>query len=90
MPASTAQRRRLELHTLDAPDLLVRVLLVLRRRGCVVVAVDYRASDRHRPGHFAVTVDAPARTGHSLDAWLENVVGVTAVHGSGQIALAAA
>jgi acetolactate synthase regulatory subunit len=70
-------RARLEVR--DAPDVLVRVLTTLRRRGCEVVAVDYRVGDRHRSGRLSVDFTPPGRREHAVAAWLGNLVDVTAV-----------
>jgi acetolactate synthase regulatory subunit len=72
-------RRRLELHVADGGDVLLRVLIVLRRRGCAVTHVDYAAADRHRPGHLVIGVEAPAGRAHRVDRWLANLVEVIAV-----------
>ena len=58
---------------------LVRVLTVLRRRGCSISHVDYAAGDRHRRGHLHVTVAAPRAHAHRVATWVENLVDVTAV-----------
>ena len=63
----------------DAPDVLVRVLTTLRRRGCAVVAVDYRVSDRHREGWLAVDYTPPPRSEQAVAAWLGNLVDVLEV-----------
>jgi acetolactate synthase regulatory subunit len=71
---------RIVLDTNPEPDVLVRVLTVLRRRGCRIVAVDFHEADQHGPGRFEVTVRAPARIGHRLEAWLSGLVDVRAAH----------
>lgn len=76
-PVSLHRRAILEVH--DAPDVLVRVLTTLRRRGCRIVAVDYRTGDRHRDGRLAVDYAPPPRCEHSVAAWLANLVDVIAV-----------
>ena len=70
---------RAELEVRDAPDVLVRVLTTLRRRGCAVVAVDYRVGDRHRCGRLCVDFTPPRSHQHAVAAWLTNLVDVTAV-----------
>jgi acetolactate synthase regulatory subunit len=81
LPASAAARpRRYELETTAREDVLVRVLTVLRRRGCRIVAVDFHEADLHRPGRFELTVDAPPRIEHALESWLLGLVDVLAVH----------
>ena len=59
--------------------MLVRALALLRRRGCRIVAVDFHEADRHGPGRFDVCVEAPARTGHRIEAWLSALVDVVEV-----------
>jgi acetolactate synthase regulatory subunit len=72
-------RRRLALRVTDSQDVLLRILIVLRRRGCTVTHVDYAAADRHRPGHLVIGVEAPAGRAHCVDRWLANLVEVIAV-----------
>jgi acetolactate synthase regulatory subunit len=74
-----AHRSGLSLTTRAESDVVVRVLMLLRRRGCTVVAVNYRRPDRHGPGRFEVTVEAPPRVGHRLEDWLRGLVDVVAV-----------
>ena len=74
-----ATHRRAAIEIGDAPDALVRVLTLLRRRGCSVLAVDYRAGDRHRGGWLSVDYAPPPRCEHTVAAWLGNLVDVTAV-----------
>ena len=71
--------RRATLEVADAPDVLVRVLTTLRRRGCRVLAVDYRVGDRHRVGWLSVDYAPPRRCEHAIAAWLRNLVDVVAV-----------
>ena len=73
------RRRRFLLETTPAPDVPVRVLMMLRRRGCHIVAVDFVRADLHRPGHLAITLEAPPRVGHRLEEWLRSLVDVLAV-----------
>jgi acetolactate synthase regulatory subunit len=63
----------------DDPNALLRVLGVLRRRGCLITHVDYRAADRHGPGWLTIGVEPPRGRGHSLEAWVGNLVDVAAV-----------
>jgi acetolactate synthase regulatory subunit len=72
-------RQRLALHVTDNRDVLLRVLIVLRRRGCTVTHVDYAAADRHGPGHLVIGVEAPAGRPRRVDRWLANLVEVIAV-----------
>jgi acetolactate synthase regulatory subunit len=69
----------LEIELGDDDATLVRVLTVLRRRGCVIRRVDFEADDPHRPGHLTVAVQAPASHAHCVAAWVENLVDVRAV-----------
>jgi acetolactate synthase regulatory subunit len=80
-PQTTAQarRRRLSLATAGDRDVLLRVLTVLRRRRFQVLSVEFRAGDRHAPPVLELSVEAPTRTGHQLEAWLSNIVGVVSV-----------
>jgi acetolactate synthase regulatory subunit len=77
--APTLRSRRYVLETNTEPDVLLRVLTLLRRRGCRIVAVDFHETDQHGPGRFEVSVRAPARIGHRLEAWLTGLVDVVAV-----------
>ena len=74
-----AQRCRLSLTTGAESDVVLRVLVLLRRRGCSVVAVNFRRADRHGPGCFEVSVEAPSRIRHRLEEWLMGLVDVLAV-----------
>jgi acetolactate synthase regulatory subunit len=69
----------LEIDLDDDPSALVRVLTILRRRGCAIRSVDYAAGDRHRPGHLTVAVLAPRSHAHCVGAWLQNAVHVRGV-----------
>jgi acetolactate synthase regulatory subunit len=60
----------------DAPDAVVRVLAMLRRRGCVIRAVDFARGDHHRPGRLVIGLQPPPRHGHCIAPWLENLVDV--------------
>jgi acetolactate synthase regulatory subunit len=71
--------RRLELASTGEPDVLPRVLTWLRRHGCALTRVEYHAADRHGPGRFVVTVEAPRRHADRLACGLANLVGVTDV-----------
>jgi acetolactate synthase regulatory subunit len=77
--APIGRERRLALRTTGDPDVLLRVLTVLRRRGFAVRAVEFRAGDRHAPTRLDVCVESPTRLGHQLEPWLLNVVGVVGV-----------
>jgi acetolactate synthase regulatory subunit len=71
--------QHLSLAIADSPDVLVRVLTTLRRRGCAVVSVEYHAGDRHRDGRLEVGYEPPARCARAVPAWLANLVDVVAV-----------
>jgi acetolactate synthase regulatory subunit len=71
--------RRLALDVGTARDVLVRVLALLRRRQCRIVAVHFQEADRHRPGRFELTILAPRRTVDRVDAWLAGLVDVYSV-----------
>jgi acetolactate synthase regulatory subunit len=75
----TAVRRRFALEVGTAPNVLVRVLALLRRRQCRVVAVQFHEADRHGPGRFELTVLAPPRAVDRVEAWLGGLVDVYAV-----------
>ncbi len=63
----------------DAPDAITRVLTTLRRRSCVVVAIDFWAGDRHRPGRLTIEYEPPPRCAGAVPAWLGNLVDVLEV-----------
>ncbi len=73
------RERRVTIETTGDPDVLLRVLVVLRRRGFVARAVEFRAGDLHAPPRLDLTVASSSRLQHQLAAWLGNVVGVLAV-----------
>ena len=77
--AAAARPRRLAIETTGREDVVVRALTLLRRRGCRILAVDFHAADRHRPGRFEVTVDAPPRTASQIEEWLMGLIDVTRV-----------
>jgi acetolactate synthase regulatory subunit len=77
--AAAARPRRLAIETTGTEDVVVRALTLLRRRGCRILAVDYHAGDRHGPGRFDVTLDAPPRTGNQIEEWLMGLIDVTGV-----------
>jgi acetolactate synthase regulatory subunit len=77
---AAARPRRFGLETTGRDDVLVRVLTLLRRRGCRIVAVDFHEADRHGPERFALAIEAPARVEHAVDSWLAGLVDVLAVH----------
>ena len=77
---AAARPRRFGLETTGRDDVLVRVLTLLRRRGCRIVSLDFHEADRHRPERFELAIDAPARIEHSLESWLTGLVDVVSVH----------
>ena len=77
--APIGRERRLSLQTTGDADVLLRVLVVLRRRGFAVRACEFRAGDRHAPARLVLCVESPTRAGSQLRAWLMNVVGVVGV-----------
>jgi acetolactate synthase regulatory subunit len=77
-------RRRVALDVGRAPDVLVRVLTLLRRRQCRIVAVEFRETDHHGPGRFDVTIVAPARTADRVTEWLLGLVDVHEVSDPGR------
>ncbi len=77
--ATVAGAHHLRVHTSGEPDVLVRVLCALRRRGGTIVSVDYAGADRHAPERFRVGVLAPRRSAGQLAAWLRNLIGVLEV-----------
>jgi acetolactate synthase regulatory subunit len=77
--ASHGRRRRLALSTTGDPDVLLRVLMLLRRRGYNVLRVEYEHGDVHRSTVFELSVESSRRTAPQLEAWLANVVGVLTV-----------
>jgi acetolactate synthase regulatory subunit len=78
----------LEVH--DGPDVLVRVLTLLRRRRCEITHVEYLARDRHHPGRLVVSIDPPRAHAHCVEAWLRNLVDVADVHAHAHTAASAA
>jgi acetolactate synthase regulatory subunit len=71
--------RRLAVATTGRDDVLVRVLTLLRRRRCRIVAVDFRDADAHGPGRFELTVEVPPRANSTVERWLLALVDVVAV-----------
>jgi acetolactate synthase regulatory subunit len=79
LAAGAARPRRYTLRTTGRGEVLVRALALLRRRGCRIVAVDFREADRHGPGRFDISVEPPPRTEHRIEAWLGALVDVVEV-----------
>jgi acetolactate synthase regulatory subunit len=77
--AGLGRERRLRIDVAGDPDVLLRVMVVLRRRGFLVRSVEFRAGDHHAPPRLHMTVAPRTRLDHQLAAWLGNVVGVVAV-----------
>jgi acetolactate synthase regulatory subunit len=75
--------RQLALETTGRPDALIRILTVLRRRGCRVTAIHFREADRHAPERLEVTVETPARVDHCIEHWLAALVDVLDVREAG-------
>ena len=71
--------RRLRIDIAGDPDVLLRVMVVLRRRGFLVRSVEFRAGDHHAPPRLHMTVAPRTRLDHQLAAWVGNVVGVVSV-----------
>lgn len=78
----------LEVH--DGPDVLVRVLTLLRRRRCEITHVEYLARDRHHPGRLVVGIVPPRAHAHCVEAWLRNLVDVADVQAHAHMAASAA
>jgi acetolactate synthase regulatory subunit len=76
---SRARPLRLEIETIGRDEVLVRVLTLLRRRGCRIVSVDFHEGDQHGPQRLELAVDAPVRIEHALENWLLALVDVLAV-----------
>lgn len=71
-----ADRRRATIEVREGSDVLVRILVTLRRRGCRVISVDYHMGDRHRGGWLTVSYTPPPRHAHAVRGWLANLVDV--------------
>jgi acetolactate synthase regulatory subunit len=71
--------RRYELSTTGNSDVLMRVIGLVRRRCGEVVALEFRAGDRHRPPVLDVAVAIDRHHGSTLAARLAGLVDVTAV-----------
>jgi acetolactate synthase regulatory subunit len=82
-PVAPAVRpRRFALTTTGGGDVLVRVLCLLRRRGCRIVAVDFHDGDRHAPERLELSVIAPVRVEDRLESWLLGLIDVLEVRAS--------
>ena len=74
--------KKLSLELDGSPDAIVRVLMVLRRRQCRVLSVEYVASDRHLPGPSGDRRGGPASHAHCVEGWLGQLVDVRSVEGA--------
>ena len=63
----------LELTVKDAPGVLERVVGAVRSRQCQIVALQFHAGDRHRPGRVEITLDAPTRAVNLAAARLQKL-----------------
>jgi acetolactate synthase regulatory subunit len=70
---------RVSVLTTGSPDALVRILMLLRRRGCTLLSVEYSYGDQHRPGRLELALRTQPRTGHRVVAWLQQLVEVQRV-----------
>lgn len=77
--ASPGLRQTWTIQLTGAGDALVRVLVVLRRRRCQIVSVDYSCGDRHRSGQLVVSVVPPPAHAHCVASWIAALVEVEAV-----------
>lgn len=84
-PQRVLVRRTLALDVRPAPDVLVRVLTTLRRRGCEITRVDYLARDHHGPGRLVIGIEAPAERAHCVEPWVANLVDVVAIRDPGAL-----
>jgi acetolactate synthase regulatory subunit len=71
--------KKLSLELNESADAIVRVLMVLRRRQCRVLTVEFVAGDRHYHGRLEIGVAAPASHAHCLEDWLGQLVDVRSV-----------
>ena len=60
-------------------DVLLRVVTLLRRRGCDIRTLTFSAEDPHRAGRLEVTLGVRDRQARALPAWLANLVEITSV-----------
>jgi acetolactate synthase regulatory subunit len=75
--------KKLFLELDDSADAIVRVLMVLRRRRCRVLSVEFVAGDRHYEGRLEIGVAAPAAHAHCVESWLGQLVDVRRVESAG-------
>jgi acetolactate synthase regulatory subunit len=69
----------LTLELCPSADVVVRVLMMLRRRGCTITSIDYAVGDHHFAGRLRIGLRAPARRAHCVEHWVANLVDVVAV-----------
>jgi hypothetical protein len=65
----------LDLNVVDSEAVVARVLTILCRRRCRLLKVDYTVSG-HGRGRLIVEYTPPPRHGHSVAAWVGNLVEV--------------
>jgi acetolactate synthase small subunit len=73
------QHRHFDLQFSGHSDVLLRVVSLLRRRGCEIRSLSFSAGDPHREGRLEVTLDVRDRQATALPAWLANLVEITSV-----------
>jgi len=54
----------------DDPAALIRLLVMLRRRRCAVLEIQFQARDLHRPGHLTLCVQPSIGATHTVATWL--------------------
>ena len=65
---------------LDArPDVLPRVVNLVRRRGCEIVSLQFAQGDCHRPGRLELAVRVDERHARPMAHWLGALVDVRSV-----------
>ena len=79
VPSPVATDRLMSVDVRPAPDVVVRILVLLRRRRCAVTSVDVRAADRHRPGRLLIGFDAPSGHADRVAQWVGALVDVLEV-----------
>ncbi|HVL94428.1 MAG TPA: hypothetical protein VM266_01070 [Solirubrobacteraceae bacterium] len=68
--------RHFSLDVEDRPDVLPRIVTVVRRRGGDIVALSFACGDRHRPARLELAVRAEERLGARLGGYLRALVDV--------------
>jgi hypothetical protein len=74
-----ATERLMTVDIRPAPDVVVRVLVLLQRRRCTITSVDFRAADRHRPGRLLIGFEAPNGHADRVAHWVGALVDVLEV-----------